>query len=47
MSKTEPSAESACASLMHEYEELRANALAMGGPEKLARRKAFGVLNAR
>lgn len=30
-----------------EYEERRARALAMGGPEKLARRKAAGLLNAR
>lgn len=29
------------------YEVMRAKALAMGGPEKLARRKANGVLNAR
>jgi len=29
------------------YEQQRAAALAMGGPEKLARRKAAGVLNAR
>ena len=48
MSKMQqPSAGSAFASLMQEYEELRASALAMGGPEKLARRKASGVLNAR
>ncbi len=30
-----------------EYEERRRKAMAMGGPEKLARRKAAGVLNAR
>jgi len=30
-----------------EYEERRRKAIAMGGPEKLARRKAAGVLNAR
>ncbi len=29
------------------FEEQRAKALAMGGPEKLARRKAAGILNAR
>lgn len=29
------------------YEAMRAKAIAMGGPEKLARRKAAGVLNAR
>jgi acetyl-CoA carboxylase carboxyltransferase component len=33
--------------LVREYEERLAKALAMGGPEKLARRKAAGVLNAR
>ena len=33
--------------LMEEYEARLAKAMAMGGPEKLARRKAAGVLNAR
>lgn len=33
--------------LIQEYEARRAKALAMGGPEKLARRKAEGLLNAR
>jgi acetyl-CoA carboxylase carboxyltransferase component len=33
--------------LMADYEARLAKALAMGGPEKLARRKAAGVLNAR
>ena len=33
--------------LLEEYEKRRAKALAMGGAEKLARRKAAGVLNAR
>lgn len=33
--------------VMCEYEERLAKALAMGGPSKLARRKAAGVLNAR
>jgi acetyl-CoA carboxylase carboxyltransferase component len=33
--------------LLQEMEERRARAMAMGGPEKLARRKAQGVLNAR
>lgn len=33
--------------LLAEYEARRARALAMGGPEKLARRKAAGMLNAR
>src|SRR5688500_10282378 len=33
--------------LLEEYQRKTAEALAMGGPEKLARRKAQGVLNAR
>lgn len=33
--------------LIKEYQEKTAEALAMGGPEKLARRKAEGLLNAR
>ena len=33
--------------LLEEYEKRRAKALAMGGPEKLARRKKAGALNAR
>jgi acetyl-CoA carboxylase carboxyltransferase component len=33
--------------LLAEYEERRRRALAMGGPEKLAQRKAAGMLNAR
>jgi acetyl-CoA carboxylase carboxyltransferase component len=33
--------------LMDEYETRKAQALAMGGPDKLARRKAQGLLNAR
>ncbi|HXF65717.1 MAG TPA: carboxyl transferase domain-containing protein [Burkholderiales bacterium] len=33
--------------LLAEYEARRARALAMGGPEKLAKRKAAGMLNAR
>ena len=33
--------------LMQDYETRRAAALAMGGPEKLARRAKAGVLNAR
>lgn len=33
--------------LLQELEERRARALAMGGPEKLAKRKAQGILNAR
>lgn len=33
--------------LMHDYEERLAKAMAMGGPEKLARRKRSGLLNAR
>src|ERR1700741_300405 len=33
--------------LLEEYEKRRAKALAMGGAEKLARRKKAGVLNAR
>jgi acetyl-CoA carboxylase carboxyltransferase component len=33
--------------LLEEYEKRRARALAMGGPEKLARRKKAGALNAR
>jgi methylmalonyl-CoA decarboxylase subunit alpha len=33
--------------LLAEYERRRAKALAMGGPEKLARRKQAGMLNAR
>src|SRR5215510_3450151 len=33
--------------LLEEYEKRRAKALAMGGPEKLAKRKKAGVLNAR
>jgi len=33
--------------ILKELEERRAKALAMGGPEKLAKRKAEGVLNAR
>ncbi|HSO06584.1 MAG TPA: carboxyl transferase domain-containing protein [Pelomicrobium sp.] len=32
---------------MHDYEERLAKAMAMGGPERLARRKAAGLLNAR
>ncbi|MFZ5557152.1 MAG: acyl-CoA carboxylase subunit beta [Pseudomonadota bacterium] len=32
---------------MHDYEERLAKAMAMGGPEKLARRKRSGLLNAR
>lgn len=35
------------ARMMQDYETRLAKALAMGGPEKLARRKAAGVLNAR
>ncbi|HEV7800963.1 MAG TPA: carboxyl transferase domain-containing protein [Burkholderiales bacterium] len=34
-------------SLLEEYQKKTAEALAMGGPEKLAKRKAAGVLNAR
>src|SRR5262249_61509527 len=33
--------------LIAEYEKRRAKALGMGGPEKLAKRKKAGVLNAR
>ena len=33
--------------LLAEYEARRAKALAMGGPEKLAKRKQAGQLNAR
>ncbi len=33
--------------LLHDYEERLAKAMAMGGPERLARRKAAGLLNAR
>lgn len=33
--------------LMHDYEERRARALAMGGSDKLAKRRAAGLLNAR
>ena len=33
--------------LLKEYEERRTRALAMGGPERLVRRKAAGWLNAR
>jgi len=32
---------------IEEHEQRRAKALAMGGPEKLARRRAMGILNAR
>ena len=35
------------APLMQRYDAAAAKALAMGGPEKLAKRKAAGVLNAR
>ena len=33
--------------LLHDYEERLAKAMAMGGPERLARRKAAGLLSAR
>ncbi len=33
--------------LLMEYEERRAKAVAMGGPEKLEKRRAAGLLNAR
>ena len=33
--------------LFQEYEDRRAKALAMGGPEKLEKRRAAGILNAR
>ena len=43
----QPGARSRFDETLRTYEERLAKALAMGGPEKLARRKAAGVLNAR
>ena len=45
--KTEPTNPNPNQRLLHEYEERHAKALAMGGADKLAKRKAAGVLNAR
>lgn len=47
MNDTGPNADKPLAQALDALEAQRANALAMGGPEKLARRKAAGVLNAR
>ena len=44
---TDESNEPRFARVLQEYETQRAKALAMGGPDKLARRAATGMLNAR